>query len=57
MHSFAEIIASFTIYSCAGWLFESLFCSISERRFINRGFLNGPVCPIYGAGACAAGAA
>ncbi|RVU98593.1 hypothetical protein EII22_01950 [Coriobacteriales bacterium OH1046] len=48
------LIASFAIYSCAGWLFESILCSVSEKRFINRGFLNGPICPIYGAGALAA---
>jgi uncharacterized membrane protein len=52
--SAAVLIASFALYSCAGWLFESILCSISEKRVINRGFLNGPVCPIYGAGAMAA---
>jgi uncharacterized membrane protein len=35
-----------------GWLYESILCSIfGERRFINRGFLLGPYCPIYGTGA------
>ncbi len=48
------LIASFAVYSFAGWLFESILCSISERRVINRGFLNGPICPIYGAGALTA---
>lgn len=41
----------FTIYSFVGWLSESIFCSVPARRFINRGFLNGPVCPVYGFGA------
>ncbi len=54
MDSLAVLIASFAFYSCAGWLFESILCSISEKRVINRGFLNGPVCPIYGVGAMAA---
>ncbi|MDO5107044.1 MAG: putative ABC transporter permease [Coriobacteriaceae bacterium] len=54
MDSAAVLIASFALYSCAGWLFESILCSISEKRVINRGFLNGPVCPIYGVGALAA---
>lgn len=40
----------FFFYSVAGWMVESLYCSIGERRIINRGFLNGPYCPIYGAG-------
>lgn len=54
MDSLDAAIASFAVYACGGWLFESILCSISERRFINRGFLNGPICPIYGAGALAA---
>lgn len=40
----------FSIYSFLGWTCESIFCSIPAGRFINRGFLNGPFCPIYGAG-------
>lgn len=39
------------IYSVIGWIYESILCSITERRFVNRGFLNGPYCPIYGFGA------
>ncbi len=39
------------IYSVIGWIYESTLCSITERRFVNRGFLNGPYCPIYGFGA------
>lgn len=45
---------SFLVYSIFGWAFEEVFCSIGERRVVNRGFLNGPYCPIYGAGALAA---
>lgn len=41
----------FMIYSVAGWVYESILCSLEEKRFINRGFLNGPYCPIYGVGA------
>ena len=40
----------FFFYSAAGWLFESCYCSIGERKVINRGFLTGPMCPIYGTG-------
>ena len=41
----------FIAYSILGWVYESIICSIDEKKFINRGFLNGPYCPIYGAGA------
>jgi uncharacterized membrane protein len=41
------------IYSFIGWIYESTVCSISQKKLINRGFLNGPVCPIYGFGALA----
>ncbi|MDK2967666.1 putative ABC transporter permease [Lacrimispora sp.] len=48
----SELFLCFFFYSLLGWLYESLFCSIfGERRFINRGFLLGPYCPIYGTGA------
>ena len=46
-----RIILSFTIYSFLGWLCESVYCSIPAKKFINRGFLNGPFCPVYGFGA------
>jgi len=38
-------------YSFIGWVYESALCSYLEKRFVNRGFLNGPVCPVYGFGA------
>lgn len=38
------------IYSFVGWTYESILCSITERRIVNRGFLNGPFCPVYGFG-------
>ena len=41
----------FMLYSALGWLYESTLYTITERRFVNRGFLNGPYCPIYGVGA------
>lgn len=39
------------LYSFAGWIYESILCSITEKRLVNRGFLSGPICPIYGCGA------
>jgi len=41
----------FMIYSFIGWFYESLLCSFEERKLVNRGFLNGPFCPVYGFGA------
>lgn len=41
----------FSIYSVLGWVCETVYCSIIQRKFVNRGFLNGPVCPVYGVGA------
>ena len=41
----------FLIYSIAGWLLESVYRSFCEKRIVNSGFLNGPLCPIYGVGA------
>lgn len=41
----------FWIYSFLGWAVESTICSVNERKLINRGFLSGPICPIYGFGA------
>lgn len=36
-----------------GWCCECVYCSVPAGRFINRGFLNGPLCPVYGFGALA----
>lgn len=39
-------------YSFLGWCGEMVYCSIGQRRLCEkRGFLNGPLCPIYGHGA------
>ena len=51
MGHFFTLVLLFTIYSCMGWLSECIYCSFPAKRFINRGFLNGPVCPVYGFGA------
>lgn len=41
----------FIVYSFMGWAYESAICSIEQKKFINRGFLKGPLCPVYGFGA------
>ena len=38
----------FIVYSFAGWIFEVVRAATKEKRFINKGFLNGAVCPRYG---------
>ena len=45
------IIQWFLIYSMLGWLVESVYMSICNRKLTNRGFVRGPFCPIYGFGA------
>ena len=45
-----EIYLLFWIYSILGWIMEVIDSSIRNKRFINRGFLLGPYCPIYGTG-------
>ncbi|MBU3804278.1 MAG: putative ABC transporter permease [Candidatus Cellulosilyticum pullistercoris] len=42
----------FFIYSFLGWLMESTINTLKQKSFINRGFLLGPYCPIYGVGMC-----
>ncbi len=41
----------FYIYSFFGWLWESSYVSVKEKKLVNRGFVAGPVCTIYGFGA------
>ena len=41
----------FIAYSFLGWCVETTYCCICERRWVARGFLYGPICPIYGVGA------
>ncbi len=48
---FYHILWFFIIYCVCGWLWESSFCSIKAKKWINRGFLMGPYIPIYGCGA------
>lgn len=41
----------FFIYAFLGWCTEVSYAALKSGRFVNRGFLNGPVCPVYGCGA------
>ena len=40
----------FIIFSLIGWIWESIYCTIINKEWRNRGFLFGPICPIYGFG-------
>lgn len=48
---FITVFYNFFIYAFLGWIYESVYVSIVKRNWVNRGFLNGPVIPLYGAGA------
>lgn len=45
------IIFDFFIFCFAGWIYESTFVSIRDKKLVNRGFLIGPYLPLYGFGA------
>ena len=40
----------FFVYGFLGWCTEVAFAAVKDKKFVNRGFLNGPICPIYGFG-------
>src|SRR5574344_3063758 len=52
-YSFSEAFLIFIFFSVFGWVCEVAFVGIfSEHKFVNRGMLHGPLCPIYGFGGC-----
>lgn len=48
--SFYDIVIYFVLFAIAGYICEVIFAAIVLGKFVNRGFLNGPWCPIYGFG-------
>ena len=46
-----HVVLWFLVYSLMGWIVESVYMSICNRKLPNRGFAKGPFCPIYGVGA------
>ena len=48
-----ELFWLYFLYSFLGWCAEVALAAIARKKFINRGFVTGPLCPIYGAGAVA----
>lgn len=53
-YPFIDSYCMFFIYSFLGWILEVIYYGVTEERFINRGFLSGPLCPVYGLGFYAA---
>lgn len=50
-YSVFDILFFFYIYAFFGWLYESILVSVESKKFVNRGFVKGPMLPIYGLGA------
>ena len=48
--NFYELVWIFIIYAFIGWCTEVSYAALDTGKFVNRGFLNGPYCPIYGCG-------
>lgn len=53
MQIFLFYFTCFFIYSIIGWITETCFIMIRTKKFVDRGFLIGPYCPIYGCGSLA----
>ena len=51
MKVFIYLYTTFLLYSFIGFICETLFCAILDKKFSPRGFLCGPLIPIYGFGA------
>ena len=49
--NYTTLFIYFMIYSILGWVIETIYCFFKEKRYVPRGFLNGPLTPIYGFGA------
>ena len=45
------ILMNFYVFSILGWVYESIFVSVRTKKPVNRGFLVGPMLPLYGTGA------
>ena len=48
MNTFLILFFRFFLYSFIGWIIETIYVSIKNKKVANRGFLIGPYCPIYG---------
>lgn len=48
-----QLLWIFFVYSFIGWCGEAAMAALHRHKFVNRGFVSGPICPVYGAGAAA----
>lgn len=53
LYSFYQLLWLYMIYSFVGWCGEVVLAAVKRHRFVNRGAVSGPVCPVYGVGAVA----
>lgn len=51
IYTAGQWVLLFFFYCFCGWVWESCYVSARQRRWVNRGFLHGPLLPIYGSGA------
>lgn len=51
VYTAGQWVLLFYFYCLCGWIWESCYVSARQRRWVNRGFLHGPLLPIYGSGA------
>ena len=51
VYTLGQWLLFFYLYCFLGWVWESCYVSLKQRRWVNRGFLRGPLLPIYGFGA------
>ena len=51
IHRICEYFFIFIVFSFGGWLMETVLYLIRDKKAVKRGFLFGPVCPIYGVAA------
>ncbi len=47
----SDYVVKFVLFSFLGWIYECTYCAVKSKHWDNRGFLFGPICPIYGVGA------
>ncbi len=50
MYELTFLFVKFILFSMVGYIFETTMCAIIDRKWTNRGFLCGPIIPIYGVG-------
>ena len=51
VYTTGQWVLLFFFYCFCGWVWESCYVSLRQRRWVNRGFRHGPLLPIYGSGA------